>query len=209
MINKVDNKTVFFSNVQNTIKENIKFIIYIVLAIIIFFLSFQIYLFSKNKKIFELSVQYSDSKDLKSQSEFLETMYSISKDKSFYGLLASMELINNKIINKEYEESYNDYLILLNRKNIDNIYKNILGIQASYNLLNNISSDKILILLSYVDESFESFVGFRLEILYLLSLAKKNNEVTESLYDEIIENDIVSSSIKERVKKINEFEKNK
>ena len=147
--------------------------------------------------------------DLESKSEFLETMNSISKDKSFYGLLASMELINNKIINKEYEESYDDYLILLNRKNVDNIYKNILGIQASYNLLNNISSDKILILLSYVDESFESFVGFRLEILYLLSLTEKNNEETKSLYDEIIENDIVSASIKERVKKINEFEKNK
>ena len=206
MVNKVDNKIVFFSNIQNTIKENIKVIIYIVLAIIIFILSFQIYLFSKNKKIFELSVQYSDSMDLESKSEFLETMNSISKDKSFYGLLASMELINDKIINKEYEESYNDYLILLNRKNI---YKNILAIHASYNLLNNISSDKILILLSYVDESFESFVGFRLEILYLLSLTEKNIKKNKSLYDEIIENDIVSSSIKERVKKINEFEKNK
>ena len=64
-------------------------------------------------------------------------------------------------------------------------------------------------LLFYVDESFESFIGYSLEILYLLSLTQKNIKKANSLYDQIINSDNISSSIKERVKKINEFEKYK
>ena len=98
---------------------------------------------------------------------------------------------------------------LLNNKNIDNIYKTLLAIHASYYLLNKIDSKNIINLLSYVDMSLESFVGYRLEILYLLSITQGNINKTNSLYDEIINNNQISLSIKERVKKINGFEKYK
>ena len=91
--------------------------------------------------------------------------------------------------------------------NHDNLYKTLIAIHGSYNLLNNVNYDKIYNLLFYVDESYDSFVGYHLEILYLLSLSSGKIEETKSLYNLIIENDKISSSIKERVKKINEFEK--
>ena len=133
----------------------------------------------------------------------------IAKDKGFYGLMASLELISIKLKNQNYKESYDDYINLLNKKNIDDLYKTLLAIHASYNLLNKIDSNKLTNLLFYVDESFESFIGYRLEILYLLSLTQKNIKKANSLYDQIINSDNISSSIKERVKKINEFEKYK
>ena len=48
-----------------------------------------------------------------------------------------------------------------------------------------------------------------LEIFYLLSITQGNINKTNSLYDEIINNNQISLSIKERVKKINGFEKYK
>ena len=206
-MNKVNTKISFFSNIQNMIKENIKIIIYFVIFIVIIFAGYQIYFINKDNKIRELSVFYFDARKSESQLEFIEDMNFIAKDKSFYGLIASMEIINKNIENKNYNDSFNEYLILLNSKNVDNLYKTLLAINASYSLLDKIDSKKIYDLLSYVDENFESFEGYHLEILYLLSLNQGDIKKTNSLYNEINSNDKISSSIKERVKKINEFEK--
>ena len=208
-MNKANSKISLFSNIQNLIKENIKILIGFIICIIIIIVGYQIYFFNKDKKIRELSIFYFDAKKYESQIEFIENMNVIAKDKSFYGLMASLEIIHNMIKNKNYNESFNEYLNLLNNKNIDNIYKTLLAIHASYNLLNKIDSKNIINLLSYADVSLESFVGYRLEILYLLSITQGNINKTNSLYDEIINNNQVSLSIKERVKKINGFEKYK
>ena len=66
---------------------------------------------------------------------------------------------------------------------------------------------KFINLLSYIDESIDSFIGYRLELLFLLSVNNRNMDKINSLYEQIIKNDRISLSIKERVKKINEFEK--
>ena len=208
-MNKANSKISFFANIQNLIKENIKILIGFIICIIIIIVGYQIYFFNKDKKIRELSIFYFDAKKSESQMEFIENMNVIAKDNSFYGLMASLEIIHNMIENKNYNESFNEYLNLLNNKNIDNIYKTLLAIHASYNLLNKIDSKNIINLLSYVDVSLESFLGYRLEILYLLSITQGNINKTNSLYDEIINNNQISLSIKERVKKINGFEKYK
>ena len=206
-MNRENSKISFFSNIQNMIKENIKILISFIICIVIIIAGYQIYFFNKDKKIRDISILYFDAKKSESQLEFIENMNVISKDKSFYGLMASLEIINFKIENKNYNESFNEYMNLLNNKNLDNIYKTLIAIHASYNLFNKIDSNNIINLLSYVDISLESFVGYRLEILYLLSLTQGDVNKTNSLYEEIINNNQVSSSIKERVFKINGFEK--
>ena len=59
-------------------------------------------------------------------------------------------------------------------------------------------------------------MGFRLEILYLLSIIEQDiadkvnvSEQTEVIYQQIQENDKISTSLKQRVKKIHEFQKYK
>ena len=206
-MNKIASKVNFFSVVQNLIKQNAKAIIYFALIIVLVIAGLQIYFFNKNKKILELSIAYNDSKYSNSQMDFIEHMNEIAETKSLYGLLASLELINNKINNNKYNESYEDYLKLLNNKNIDNLYKTLLAVHGSYNLLDKIKNEKIDKLLTYVNESLDSFIGYRLELLFLLSVNNGNINKINSLYEQIIKDDRISLSIKERVKKINEFEK--
>ena len=206
-MNKIASKVNFFSVIKNLIKQNVKVIIFFALIIFLVIAGLQIYFFINNKKILELSITYNDSKYSISQMDFIEHMNEIAETKSFYGLLASLELINNKIYNNQYNESYEDYLKLLNNKNIDNLYKTLLAVHGSYNLLDKISNEKIDKLLTYIDESIDSFIGYRLELLFLLSVNYGNNNRINSLYEQIIKNDRISLSIKERVKKINEFEK--
>ncbi len=124
-MNKILSKVNFFSLIQNLIKQNIKVIIYFALIIVLIIAGFQIYFFINNKKILELSIAYNDSKYSSSQMDFIGHMNEIAETKSFYGLLASLELINNKINNNKYNESYEDYLKLLNNKNIGNLYKTL------------------------------------------------------------------------------------
>ena len=206
-MNKNASKNYFFSSIQNLIKQNVKVIILFALIIVLVFAGLQIYFFNKNKKILELSIVYNDSKYSNSQIDFIKHMNEIAENKSFYGLLASLELINNKINNNQYNESYEDYFELLNNKNIDNLYKTLLAVHGSYNLFDKINNGKIVKLISYIDESLVSFIGYRLELLFLLSTKHDNINKTNSLYEQIIKDDRISLSIKKRVKKINEFEK--
>jgi len=206
-MSKIASKVNFFSLIQNLIKQNVKVIIFFALIIVLVIVGLQIYFFNKDKKILELSIAYNESKYSNSQMDFIEHMNEIAKTKSFYGLLASLELINNKMNNNMYNESYENYLKLLNNKNIDNLYKTLLAVHGSYNLFDKINNEKIAKLISYIDESIDSFIGYRLELLFLLSTKHGNINKTNSLYKQIIEDDRISLSIKERVKKINEFEK--
>ena len=206
-MNKITSKANFFSLILSSIKQNVKVIIFFVLIFVLVIAGLQIYFFNKNKKILELSIAYNELKYSNSQIDFIERMNKIAKTKSFYGLLASLDLIRNKINNNQYNESYEDYLKLMKNKNIDNLYKTLIAIHGSYNLLEKISNDKIDKLLTYIDESLDSFTGYRLELLFLLSINNGNINKTRSLYEQIIEDERISFSIKERVKKINEFEK--
>ncbi len=206
-MNKIASKVNFFSVIQNLIKQNVKVIIFFALITVLVIVGLQIYFFNKNKKILELSIAYNDSKYSNSQMDFIEHMNEIAETKSFYGLLASLELINNKINNNQYNESYEDYLKLLNNKNIDKLYKTLLAVHSSYNLFDKINNEKIDKLITYIDESIDSFAGYHLELLFLLSVNNGNINKINSLYEQIIKDDRISLSIKERVKKINEFEK--
>ena len=206
-MNKITSKVNFFSVIQNLIKQNIKVIIFFALIIVLVIAGLQTYSFYKNKKILELSIAYNDLKYSNSQMDFIEHMNEIAETKSFYGLLASLALIKNKINRNKYNESYEDYLKLLNNKNIDNLYKTLLAVHGSYNLFDKINNEKINKLLTYTDESLDSFIGYRLELFFLMSVNNGNINKINSLYEQIIKDDRISLSIKKRVKKINEFEK--
>ena len=87
------------------------------------------------------------------------------------------------------------------------VYNSIIALHGAYNLIDYISNDNISNLLTFVDESHISFIGYNNEVEYLLAL--KNNDITrrEELSDKILNNSFISESVKERVRKLNEFEK--
>ena len=66
--------------------------------------------------------------------------------------------------------------------------------------------------ISLIDDNLDNYQGNKNELLYLTSILSlnddssyKNNSELLSLYENIINNDNISSTIKERVKKIHEF----
>ena len=222
-MNNIDIK----NNFINQIKEKYKIIIGIVLFIFLLVIIIQIYFFYNNKKILDTSIVYNETKSNLENNEFIELLDEISKEKNFYGVLATIDKINLKLNNKELESAYQDYIILLNQNNLDNLYKSTISIQASYNFLRLLSEEsnknkftefktKITELLSFVDPSIDSYIGFNLEILYLLSIFEQDfssslslSNESKNLYQQIQEGDRVSAFIKERVKKINDFQKYK
>ena len=222
-MNNIDTK----NNLIDRLKEKYKIIIGIFVFIIFIAIIFQIYLFYNNKKILDTSIVYDQIKSNFENNEFIELLDEISEEKNFYGVLATIDKINLKLNNNELESAYQDYIILLNQNNLDNLYKSTISIQASYNFLRLLSEEsnknkftefktKITELLSFVDPSIDSYIGFNLEILYLLSILEQDftnslslSNKSKNLYQKIQEGDRVSAFIKERVKKINDFQKYK
>ena len=191
----------------NFFKKNYKIILSILIFFIIIFAVFQFYLWNKNKNILKLSLEYEEVLSIKkSSNEFKEKLLKISKEKNIYGTISSLNLINQIIEEKDYEEAYENYLILLKKEN-DQIYKNIISINASYNLFDYINLDKISNLLSYFDTSTESLNGYYYELLFMISIKNGRKEDSINLAQQILDDDKISSLIKDRVKKINVFEK--
>tara|TARA_Y100001970_G_scaffold294078_1_gene446577 strand:+ start:4612 stop:5232 length:621 start_codon:yes stop_codon:yes gene_type:complete len=206
-MNKIENKKTNLQIIKDYIMNNIRNLVLIFSFIIILFISYQFYIFYKQKQILNTSIIYENSRSNTSEIEFEKNMNDIIKKKNFYSLLASMNLINKEIEKENYDYSYNLYLELLDKNSLNNLYKTIISIHGSYNLLDKIESNKIMNLLSFADDKLETFIGYHMEINYLLSL--NNKEKSQELYNEIINNDKISQVIKERVNKINEFEKYK
>ena len=207
-MNNTENNN-FITNMLIFLKKNLRYIIILIIILILIFSSFYLYYFFVEKKMYETSIKYNKSKNLNSENEFIIAMSEISENKNFFGILASLEIINNNVKNKNYNEAYNNYIEILKRKNLDKNYGSLISIHASYNLIDNIEISKIYNILNYYDDSAESFLGFYNEILFLLSIIENDNNKIDILYNEIISNDKISETIKQRVKNINDFEKNK
>ena len=222
-MNNIDIK----NNFINQIKEKYKIIIGIILFIFLLVIIIQVYFYYNNKKILDTSIIYNETKSDFKNNEFINLLDEISKEKNFYGVLAKIDKINLKLNNNELDSAYQDYITLLNQSNLANLYKSAISIQASYSFLRLLSEEsnmnklsefktKINKLLSFVDPSIDSFIGFNLEILFLLSILEQDfsnslslSNESQDLYQQIQEGDRISAFIKERVKKINDFQKYK
>ena len=195
------------NKVATIFKNNIKTIIFLISSCFLVFIFSQYYLNQKENKVLELSILFDQAKSNINSNDFEETMNSIAKENGIYGILASLELIKKTLDNKDYNYAYNQYLILLKDNESKSIYNSIIALHGAYNLIDYVSSDNISNLLIFVDESHLSFIGYRDEVDYLLSI--KNNDFTrrEELSKKILNNGNISETIKERVRKLNEFEK--
>lgn len=217
MIDTIAKKN-FFKKIQILVQNNyFNLIIFIIFLIIVAF-AYQFYTFNKKNSILQASIDYNLSKSLESPKKFNVLIENLSKEKNFFGILAKLDKIKLQISEDSFELAYTGYIDLLNSKKLKNLYKTAISIQASYLLMNKVNevsdiSIKILNLISFADQTIESYSQFRLEVLYLLSVYEDENndsinisDETIKLYNQIQENSSFSTSLKERVKKINEFQ---
>ena len=200
-------KTSFISQARTILVNKFKTIIYLILALIILIILFQFYIYQKEKQVLKLSILFSQAKSNVDVNDFEETMNIVAKKNGIFGMLASLELIEKNLNNKDYEYAYNQYLKLIKRNELEKIYNSVIALHGAYNLIEHISRKNISNLLSFVDESYVSFIGHKNELEFLLSIKNNNLARREELSDKILNNSIISENIKERVRKLNEFEK--
>ena len=222
-MDEVKHKENYFKIFQKYLKKNYKFIIFLIVLFLSFILVTQFYFYYKNNQVLNSSIQYNLINSNNSKTDLIDIIDQLSNEKNFYGTLATLEKIKIKISEGDIISAKENYLNLLNESKLNKLYKSAIATHASYNFLNIIdrNNEKNIIILinnflTHIDTNISSYVGFKLEILYLLSVIKQDmnndfsiNDETQNLYKEIQENDKISSSLKERVNKINEYQKYK
>ena len=223
-------KVTVMNRLQDFIKNKYKHIITVIILIIIIFAGIQFYFINKQNNILKTSIIYNDLKSDPDSLEFEKKLSELLNKNNFYGILSLFDSIKIKLNNDDIESAYQDYLKLLSNKSLDSIYISAIAVNASYSLLNKIKSNNRIItskdkfisdiiskinnLIEYIDISLENYEGYKLEILYLIAVINhdNNNENFKELnflYQQIIDNDKVPPSIKERIKKINDIQKYK
>ena len=229
-MNELIKKITVINRLQDFIKNKYKYIISFIILILIIFAGIQFYFINKQNDILKTSIEYNYLKSDPDSLDFEKRLSELLNKNNFYSILTLLDSIKIKLNNENIESAYKDYLKLLNNKSLDSIYISSIAVNASYSLLNKIkSNNKIIIskdkflsdiiskinnLVKYIDISLESYEGYKLEILYLITVIQHDNNKVDfkemnSLYQQIIDNDKVSPSIKERIKKINDTQKYK
>ena len=224
MNDNVVNKKSFITQVTEIIKTNIRNIIIFLSLCFVLFLSYQIYSFYISNKIQKNSISFFSSQNTDDANVINDTITNLSNDNTFYSVLAKLELIEVNLKKNNIQDSISMYLELINKNNLDSVYKSAIASKASYQLidinLENLSSNYLNIIndfISNINDEVDSYKGIKLELKYLIKIleVEKNsidyssfNEISD-IYENIMSSDVVSSAIKERVNKIHEFYSNK
>ena len=224
MNDNIVNKKSFLSQATEVVKTNIRNISIFFALCFILFLSFQIYTYYISNKVQKNSISFFSAQNTDDTNVIINTITKLSNDNTFYSLLAKLELIEHNLKQNNIQDSISMYLEIINKNNLDSVYKSAIASKASYQLidinLEDLSSDYLNIIndfISYIDDETDSYKGIKLELEYLIKIleAEKNsidyssfNEVND-IYENIMNSDVVSSAIKERVNKIHEFYSNK
>ena len=185
---------------------------------------YQIYSFYISNKIQQNSISFFAAQNTDDANVITDTITKLSNDNTFYSVLAKLELIDLNLKQNNIQDSISMYLEVINQSNLGSVYKSAIASKASYQLidinLDDLSSDYINTIsnfMSYIDDEADTYKGIKFELEYLIKIleVEKNsidyssyNEVND-IYENIMNSDVVSSAIKERVNKIHEFYSNK
>ena len=214
-----DSKLNFIQLFQNFVRNNFRRIIILIGSLILLLIFIQIYSYYNDRNLKKTSIKFFNILD--NEDKLITDMKDLSNDKNIYSILSQLKLIqvNNK--NKNYDLSNEIYKQLIKSKYLNSIYLSAIATNASYTLINasyieNTSRylNDISMYISLINEELESYQSIKKELEYLNIITEidinnldyKNNNSALELYDTISNSSLISSSIKERVKKIHEFQ---
>ncbi len=209
----------FIQSFQNLIINNFRNIIIIIGVIVILLVSSQLYIFIKNSELKENSIKFFNTID--NETDLVSNLQNLSNEKNIYSVLSKLKLIeiNNK--NNNYDVSNELYKELITSKDLNNLYKTAIATNASYALINasysentNRFLDDISMYISYISDELEGYASIKNELEYLKLITEidinnldyENNDKALELYNKVLNSSLISSSAKERVKKIHEFQ---
>ncbi len=215
--NEKNNKV--FKKIQIFISDNLRYILILFSLLFIIFIVMQTYNYFLNQQLKKTSINFFNS--IENSNEIFDSLNKIKNNNNIFATLSSLKLIQKNNEDKNYNISNELYKDLIFSNDLDNIYKSTIAIHASYTLINASLIEKTDIYLndinnyiSNISDELLSFISIKNELEYLLlftdldikNIDYKNDSKILEKYNEIYNSNLISSSVKERVKKIHEFQ---
>ena len=208
-----------FKKTQNFIFKNYIQIIISLVILLIIFIGYQTYNYFKIRDIKNSSISFFNI--IRENQDDLSSLENLIDDDNIFSILSKLKLIQKNNENKNFSYSNELYKELLASSNLDDIYKSSIAANASYTMINASYEEKtnnylndILIYINNINDEFDGYFSIKKELEYLLIVTEidlnkseyNNNSKALDKYNEIFNSSLVSASIKERVKKIHEFQ---
>ncbi len=186
--------------------------------ILLIFIIFQIYTYFSLQEIKKNSIKFFSS--IEESGEIISKLNEVNKNNDIYSILSTLTLIQKNNEKQNYSFSNELYKEIIFSNKLESLYESSIAVHASYSLINasyventNQYFEDINLYISKISNKFESFFSIKKELEYLLLVAKldintsdyKNDRKVNELYNEIFNSNLISSSVKDRVKKIHEF----
>ena len=215
---EINNKKNIITNFQNFILSNARVIIISTLSLIVLFISFQTYNYFSIQAQKKTSINFFNS--IENNNEIIENLNDIKNDDNIFSILSSLKLIEKSNEKNNFGISNELYKEIILSDKLDDLYKSSISAHASYTLINasyleNTINyiDDISFYIDNINDNLESFFSIKKELEYLLIVMEvdiikseyKNNLKAQETYDSIYNSSLISSSVKERVKKIHEY----
>ena len=217
---KEENKnSSLLKKIQNYIFTNYKQIIITSVFFLTLFIVFQTYNYFKIQEIKKSSIKFFDI--IQENQNDLNSLENLIEDDNIFSILSKLKLIQQNNENKNYSYSNELYKELLTSSNLDDLYKSSIAVNASFTMINasyeentNNYLNDISSYINNIKDELEGYFSIKKELEYLLIVSEidlnnseyKNNSKALDKYNEIFNSNLVSASIKERVKKIHEFQ---
>ena len=218
-MNQEDKNQNLFKKIQNFIFKNyIQLIISLVILLIIF-IGFQTYNYFKIQDIKNSSINFFDI--IQDNPDDLSSLENLIDNDDIFSNLSKLKLIQKNIETNNFGYVNDLYKDLILSSDLNILYKSAIAAHASYTFINasyykksDIYLNDISNYINNISDEIDSYFSIKKELEYLLivteidlnkSMYKSNSKALEK-YNEIFNSSLVSASIKERVKKIHEFQ---
>ncbi len=208
-----------FKKTQNFILTNYKQLIISLAFLLILFVGFQVFNYFKIQAIKNTSTSFFNI--IQENQGDLSNLENLINDDNFFAILSQLKLIQKNNENKNFSYSNDIFKKLLSSSNLDDLYKSSIAVKATYSMINASYEDKnnnylndISFYLNNISDDLDGYYSIKKELEYLLIVTEielnkseyKNNSRALDKYNEIFNSELISTSIKERVKKIHEFQ---
>ncbi len=208
-----------FKRIQNFIFTNYIQIIISIVILFILFIGYQTYNYFKIQEIKNSSISFFDI--IRENQDDLVSLENLIEDDNIFSILSTLKLIQKNNENKNFSYSNELYKELLASSNLDDLYKSSIAANASYTMINasyeentNNYLNDISNYINNISNELDSYFSIKKELEYLLIVSEidlnksdyNNSSKALDKYNEIFNSSLVSDSIKERVKKIHEFQ---
>ncbi len=208
-----------FKKIQNFIFRNyIQLIISLVILLIIF-IGFQTYNYFKIQDIKNSSINFFDI--IQDNPDDLSSLENLIDNDDIFSNLSKLKLIQKNIETNNFGYVNDLYKDLILSSDLNILYKSAIAAHASYTFINasyykksDIYLNDISNYINNISDEIDSYFSIKKELEYLLIVTEidlnkskyKSNSKALEKYNEIFNSSLVSASIKERVKKIHEFQ---